>query len=162
MAAFLKIGDIKGEATDSNHPDWVIIQSMTSPITRTIQQGAKDQQRSRGETTAGDIVVVRQLDKSSVKLQEAAATGKYFPKVDVHFTTQVQGSSEPYLKYSLSDVIVTSYNFHGVASGDPQPSEDITLNYSKAEWTYVTIDPKTGVPKGQVVGKYDPGTATAS
>lgn len=161
MAAFLKMSDIPGEASDDMHKGWIIIQSMTAPITRTIQQGARDQQRSRGETNIGDIVVVRQLDKSSVKLQEACATGKYFPSVEVHFTTDVKGKREPYLKYVLSDVIVTSYNFHGVGSGDPVPTEDITLNYSKAEFTYVTVDPKTGDPKGQVVGKYDPGAAKA-
>ena len=162
MAAFLKMGDIKGEATDESHKEWIIIQALTAPLTRTIQQGARDQQRSRGETTAGDVVIVRQLDKSSVKLQEACATGKFFASVEVHFTTDVKGKREPYLKYVLSDVIVTSYNFHGVASGDPVPTEDITLNYAKAEWTYVTVDPKTGDPKGQVVGKYDPGAAKGS
>ena len=71
MPAFMKLGDIKGECTDTDHKDWIIIESMSSPMYRSIPQGAKDQQRTKGETTLGDVVVSRQLDKSSTKLQEA-------------------------------------------------------------------------------------------
>ena len=51
MPAFMKLGDIKGEATDADHKDWIIIESMSSPIFRSIPEGAKDQQRTKGETT---------------------------------------------------------------------------------------------------------------
>lgn len=34
-------------------------------------------QLGRGETTLGDVVVVRQLDASSTKLQEACANGTF-------------------------------------------------------------------------------------
>src|SRR4051812_15232552 len=135
MAAFMKMGDIKGESTDDKHKDWIIIDSMSHPVSRSIQQGAKDQQRSRGETTAGDIVVVRQVDKSSVKLHEACATGTYFPSVEIHLTTDVKGKREPYMIYKLSDVIVTSYQFHGNGSGDPVPTEQVDLNYATGEFT---------------------------
>lgn len=159
MAAFLKIGDIKGEATDTEHKEWVRIQSFSSPMHRTIQQGARDAQRSRGETVLGDITITRELDSSSVKLQEACASGKYFKEVEIHITNEVKGKQEPYLKYKLSDAIVTSYAVN--ANGRDVPLEDVTINFSEAEWTYVTIDPKTGDKKGQVVGKYNPGTAKA-
>jgi type VI secretion system secreted protein Hcp len=66
----MKLGDIKGEATDQGHKDWILIESMSSPIHRSVPEGAKDQQRTKGHTTLGDVVVVRQLDKSSTKLQD--------------------------------------------------------------------------------------------
>jgi CheY-like chemotaxis protein len=44
MPAFVKLGDIKGQATDADHKDWIIIQSLTSPIYRTIPKNARDQQ----------------------------------------------------------------------------------------------------------------------
>jgi type VI secretion system secreted protein Hcp len=156
MPAFMKLGDIKGEATDQDHKDWVILDSMSSPIFRSIPEGAKDQQRTKGETTLGDIVVVRQLDKSSTKLQEACANGTFYPEVEVHFCTTVKNKQEPYLKYLLKDVIVTSYGFHGNSSGDPIPSEELTLGYTEVEWTYVVIDPASGDKKGQVPAKYNP------
>ncbi len=158
MPAFLKIGDLKGASTDQDHKDWVIIESMSAPIHRSIPQGAKDQQRARGETTLGDVVVVRQLDKSSTKLAEACATGKFFPEVEIHMCSTIKGKQEPYLKYKLSNVIITSYGFHGNASGSPLPSEEVTLGFTEVEWTYVVLDPNTGDAKGNVPGKYNPGS----
>jgi type VI secretion system secreted protein Hcp len=158
MPAFLKIGDLKGAATDQDHKDWVIIESLSAPIHRSIPQGAKDQQRARGETTLGDVVVVRQLDKSSAKLWEACATGKFFPEVEVHFCSTIKGKQEPYLKYKLSNVIITSYGFHGNSSGSPLPSEEVTLGFTEKEMTYVVLDPNTGDAKGNVAGKYNPGS----
>lgn len=157
MPAYLKLGDIKGESTDADHKDWIIIESMSSPIFRSIPEGAKDQQRTKGETTLGDVVVVRQLDKSSTKLQEACANGTFYSEVEIHFCSTVKNKQEPYLKYKLTDVIVTSYSFHGNGAGDPLPSEEVTLGYTEVEWTYVTLDPATGDPKGNVPAKYNPG-----
>ncbi len=157
MPAFLKLGDIKGEATDTDHKEWIIIEAMSSPLFRSIPEGAKDSQRTKGDTTLGDIVVVRQLDKSSTKLQEACANGTFFGEVEIHFCTTAKNKQEPYLTYKLKDVIVTSYSFHGNSSGDPLPSEEVTLGYTEVEWTYITIDPKTGDKKGNVPAKYNPG-----
>lgn len=162
MPAFMKLGSIEGEATDQDHSKWIIIDSMSSPIYRSIPEGAKDQQRSRGETTLGDVSVVRQLDKSSTKLQEACANGTFFQEVEVHFCTTVKNKQEPYLKYKLSNVIVTSYSFSGMASGQPIPSEQITMGYTECEWTYVVVDPATGNKQGQVAAKYNPGKGSSA
>jgi type VI secretion system secreted protein Hcp len=161
MPAFMKIGDIKGEATSSDHKDWVRIDSMSAPIHRSIPPGARDQQRARGETTLGDIVCVRQMDKSSTKLSEACASGKFFPEVEIHLCTTIKGKQEPVMKYKLKNAIVTSYSFHGTGNMDPQPSEEITLNFTEVEWNYVILDPETGDNKGVVPGKYAPGTGKA-
>jgi type VI secretion system secreted protein Hcp len=161
MAAFMKLGDIKGEATDQGHKDWVFVQSMSASVHRSIPSGAKDQQRTKGETSLGDIQIVRQLDASSVKLQEACANGTFFKEVEIHFCTTVKNNQEPYLKYKLFDVIVSSYSVHGDASGNPLPSEQVSLGYSKVEWTYHTIDPKTGDDTGRVAAKYNPAEGKA-
>jgi type VI secretion system secreted protein Hcp len=156
MPAFMKLGDIKGEATDADHKDWILLESMSAPIYRSVPAGAKDQQRTKGETTCGDIVVSRQLDKSSTKLQEACANGTFFKEVEIHFCTTVKNKQEPYLTYKLADVIVSSYSFHGTASGSPLPSEQITLGYTKVEWNYIIVDPKTGDKTSNVPAKYNP------
>ena len=156
MPAWMKIGDIKGEATEQNHADWVLIESMSAPIHRSIPEGARDNQRTRGETTLGDIHVVRELDKSSPKLSEACANGTFFPEVEVHFASTTKNKQNVYLKYLMKNVIVTSYNFHGNRSGSPLPSEDVTMGFTEVEWTYTILDKDTGEPKGNVAGKYNP------
>ena len=135
-AAFMKLGDIKGEATDNEHKDWIIIESMSSAISRTVDDKGKDAkgkdaQRSRGDTTLGDVVVVRELDKSSTKLAESTANGLFHDEVEIHFTRSNDDTSDAqqqvYLKYKLKNVIVTSYSFHGNAAGDPLPTEEVTF-----------------------------------
>ncbi len=158
MPAYMKLGDIKGEATDTDHKDWIIIESMSSGIHRSVPQGAKDQQRTKGETSLGDISISRQLDKSSTKLQETCANGTFAKEVEIHFCTTVKNKQEPYLIYKLKDVIVSSYSIHANSSGDPLPSEQITLGYSEVEWTYILVDPKTGDKKVQVPAKYNTAT----
>ena len=155
MAAYLKLQGIDGESTDKAHDKWIIIESMSAPIMRSIPGGARDQQRTKGETTLGDIVVVRQLDKSSVPLQEKCAKGDLIKEVEIHFCTQIKDKQEAYLKYKLFDVIISSFSIHANSAGSPLPSEQITLSYSKVEWNYVTIDPKTGDNKGNVPGSFD-------
>jgi hypothetical protein len=51
--------------------------SASLPVFRSIPGGAVDQQRTKGETSLGDITFTRQLDKSSPKLMEACALGKF-------------------------------------------------------------------------------------
>jgi type VI secretion system secreted protein Hcp len=41
MPAFVKIGDIKGEATDNDHKDWIIIEVMSSAMFRSIPEGQR-------------------------------------------------------------------------------------------------------------------------
>jgi type VI secretion system secreted protein Hcp len=156
MSAFIKIGDIKGQATDQNHKDWILLDTLSSSVDRSIPQGAKDAMRTQGETQLGDIVITRILDKSTPKLAEACAAGTNFPEVEVHFCTTAEGAEEPYLKYKMKNVILTSYSYNGNSTGDPLGSETLTLGYTEIEWTYVVINPDTLKKEGSVPGKYCP------
>ena len=69
-----------------------------------------------------------ELDKTSTNLQESCANGSFFSDAELNSVSTLKNKQEPYLTYKLKDVIVTSYGFHGNASGDPLPSEEITLN----------------------------------
>lgn len=149
--AFMKIGKIEGESQDKAHDKWVEIQSMSAPISRSV--GAI---RAQGQTTLGDIVVVRYLDKSSPKLAEACANGTLFDEVQIDFTSQIKDKNEPYLTYKLKNVIVTGYTFHGVGDISEKAQEEVMLNFTDVEWTYVVWNKSTLQKEGQVAGKYVP------
>ena len=161
MSAFVKIGDIQGQAQDKGHKDWIHFDTLSSPMHRTIPQGAKDHQRTQGETSLGDVIFVRQVDKSSPKLAEACSTGVFFQEVEAHFCTTIANKEEPYFKYKLKNCIVTSYAFHGNSRGEPLPTEEFTLGFTEIEWTYIEMDTDTGAKKGNVVGKYSPPAGAA-
>lgn len=158
MAAYVKLGDIKGQSEDGEHPEWVMIDSMSAPIFREIPAGVQANQRSQGDTTLGDVVFVRSVDKSSVKIQEACANGTILPEVIIHFCAQAENKQTVYLEYKLHNVIISSYSFHGTASGSPLPSEEMTCSYTKVEWTYNILDPEDFSNKGKVAANFDQAT----
>ncbi len=55
-------------------------------------------------------------EKSTVKLQEAAAKGKVFPKVEIHIPSNYGGARATYLKYELKNVQVTSVQVNSSSS----------------------------------------------
>lgn len=156
MAAFLKLQGLEGESTDSGHKNWIRIESVDSPIHRVLPEGAVDQARTKGQTRVGDVTILRKTDKTSPKLAENCANGTFFKEAEIHLCTTVKNKEEPFMKIKLQDVIVSSYTFRGNSSGQPEPSENVTLAYTEIEWTYVVVDPKDGSTKGNAVGKYNP------
>jgi type VI secretion system secreted protein Hcp len=157
MGLFVKIDGIEGEATDSAHAKWILADSASLPVFSSIPGGAVDQQRTKGETSLGDITFTRQLDKSSPKLMEACALGKFNKEVLVEFTTTLGGKTETYLKWKLENVVFTGYSVHGNSSGEPLPSEQCSMNFSKITYTYTEFDNQKGTKKGNVETKYEVG-----
>ena len=154
MAAYMKLGDIKGESEDEGHKDWIELQSMSSPIVRQIPAGAKGHERSRGNVVLGNVFITKFVDKATPKTLEACAKGDRINEVEIHFCSKEKGKREPYLKYKLNDVIISSSQVDAHESGDTKPTEHIELNCTKIEWTYVTIG-KDGSKKGELATKYD-------
>ena len=88
---FIKIEGVQGESKAAAHEgqievlSWSWGETNAGSHTRPSQQrvmvapkqgeGATGATRRRGDTTLGDVVVVRELDKSSTKLQEASVGG---------------------------------------------------------------------------------------
>ena len=152
-SGFVKIGDFEGESTDSNHSKWSILQGLSAPITRTTG-GFQQRERTVGATCLGDVLVIKNLDSASVKVQKACATGQLLPKVEIELCTVVNGSAEPYLTYELENVIVTSYDL--AESGEPGrilPCDRIGLSYTKVTWTYTKYD-TMGKSQGKVSDSY--------
>jgi type VI secretion system secreted protein Hcp len=151
-AGYLKLGDIKGEATDRDHKEWIIIESFSHALHQT-DGGATGATRRRASATVEDIVVSKSLDKSSPKLAETVANGKILPSAELHFVShEGDGSSEPYLVYVLTNVLVTSYSVSGGA--DDRPTEQVSFNFEKIEMKYVEKDEEGGI-KGFVTWVYD-------
>lgn len=161
MGLYVQVDGIEGESTDSNHQKWILADSASLPVFRSIPSGAVDQQRTKGETQLGDISIVRQLDKSSPKLFEAVAAGKFNKKVTMEFTTQTGGKNETYLKLVCENVIFSGYSVSGNSSGDPMPSEQVSMNCTKITYTYTEYDNKTGSKKGNVEATYELGANKA-
>jgi len=148
-AAYIKIGDIKGEALDKDHTAWSDMMSFSQTIRLqddvTLSPG---ETRRRGDVILEDIVVVKELDKASPKLAEAILQGTVFPKVEIHLTASYTDAGKvTYFTYELKNVMVTSYSISG--TGDTIPMEEFSLNFEEIKVTYTEND-SAGKSKGNV------------
>ena len=150
MAGYIKIGDIKGESSEPNHKDWINLLSVSQGVSRSMPTGASGSTRQRSSATLGDIVIVKELDKSTPKLVEAICKGTNFPVVTIHLTTSSEGDTRiPYMAWELKNARVTDYSVSGATEGGSVPTESLSINYEEVKWTYDELD-KENKSKGKV------------
>ncbi|MEX0763521.1 MAG: type VI secretion system tube protein Hcp [Dehalococcoidia bacterium] len=163
-AAYIKFGGIEGESQDKDHDGWSDILSFNQGIVAPTSTGPGAARR-RGAPVLEDIIVTKELDKSTPKLAEAIVNGRTFPTVEIHLTRNLgDGVSTTYYAYELKNVRVTSYNIGNTRQNDLTPSglphvrtasssgvptEELSLNFEEIKVTYTEID-EAGRAKGTV------------
>jgi type VI secretion system secreted protein Hcp len=151
-AVFAKYDGIDGESVDDDHKDWIDILSFGHSIFHESAPGS-----TRASTSRTDLILAKRIDKASPKLALASCTGQHFGKVELEVT---RSGPKPvvYLKIKLTDVTVSSYAMTAdqetSSDPDPVPTEEITLNYTRIEWTYIQYD-KNGRPTGEITSSWN-------
>jgi type VI secretion system secreted protein Hcp len=141
--AYMKLGDIKGEATDTDHKDWIIIESWSWGESNAGVVGVPTSEKANFQ----DLTVTKRIDKATPKLMLACASGQQVTSGTLVFTTRAPGAADDtYLRYELKDVLVSSFQHGGGAADGSLPTESISLNFSKIEMTYYYDDPAGGDP----------------
>jgi type VI secretion system secreted protein Hcp len=153
--SFLLIDGIPGESLDDKHKDWIEILSFSHGIT---QPASATKGSAGGATTSrsehGDYVITKYVDKASVKLAEACSNGKHISKIKIEMC-RAGGTQVPYLVVNMEEVIISNIHAAGSADAKDFPTESVSFNYSKIDWTYTQQKRKDGSGGGNVTGKYD-------
>jgi len=146
---YMKIEGMPGAATDKLHPGWIEISSFQWGIGRGISSGTGSAADRQGQApSVSEITVTKQQDASSSKLMQAATLAKHFPEVTIEF---VRPDKQVVYQVRLKDVVISR---HAMSSGGDRPSESVTLNFTKIEWTYSNQKPDgtTGTPQTPPAG----------
>jgi type VI secretion system secreted protein Hcp len=144
---FIKIKDIPGESADKSHSKEIDILSILWSNAVPSSSGGAASTKLAPENL---LSVTKYIDKSTPKLFEALATGKHID--DATLVVRKAGSTPvEYLKYTLQDIMVTSYSTSG--SGD-RPTESISFNYGKIEVQYTELN-ADGTPGKVTVQGWD-------
>lgn len=131
---FLKIDGIEGESNDSKHKAEIDLLSWSWGVSQT-GSFAYGGGGGSGKANFHDISFMKKIDKSSPKLIQACATGEHIKKAIL--TARKAGKDQQeYLKFTFTDVLVSSYQTNGSGAGDPIPMDSISLNYGKIEVEY--------------------------
>ena len=131
---FLKLDGIDGESTDSKHKGEIDIQSFSWGLTQTGAHSGMGG-GGAGKAVFQDVHLVSRISKASPKLSLACATGQHI-KSAILVSRKAGGSQEEYLKITLSDVLVSSYQSGGSGQSDIVPTDQFSLNFAKIEYEY--------------------------
>lgn len=154
---FLNVDGISGESLDDKHDDWIDVLSFSHGISQPTS--GLTTTRTAERSTHGDFIITKELDKSSPKLALASCNGDHITEVVIEVCRA--DTSDKYMRYTLTDVIVTSISQNGSSQGgDARPIEEISLRYGRIDWSYTEVDPMTSKPKGNVEAYWDVETNT--
>jgi len=130
----LKIDGIDGESADSKHKGEIDLLSWSWGV----QQGgtmAYGGGGGAGKASFNDFHFVMKVNKATPKLMLACADGEHIKKA-VLTCRKAGKDQQEFLKITLSDLLVSSYQTGVSSSGDIVPTEQISINYSKCELAY--------------------------
>lgn len=137
---FLNIETIQGESKDATFKDQIDVMSWSWGESQTGSQ-AFGGGGGAGKVAMQDFSFTMYLNKASPKLALACATGQHITKA-VLTCRRAGGKQQPYLKITLSDVLVSSYQTGGSGGSEELPIEQISLNFAKIEQEYLIQDAK--------------------
>ena len=154
--AFVNFGDIKGECTDKDHKDWVMIQGFEHGVMQppsVTQKSAGG--RSAEEVNHREFTITKLLDASTPKLYEAACKGTHIPEVTIELWRAGGDKPVKYMETKLKEVLVSGVHSNGDPTGSAQfPTETVNLVYGAIEWTYTKQKPD-GSAAGNVAAKWN-------
>jgi type VI secretion system secreted protein Hcp len=153
--AFIKIDGIPGESTDDKHKDWIEVLSYSFGVSQPASATASSSGGAAAErANFQDISIVKTLDKASPKLALACASGQHIKEITIELC-RAGGDKVPYMEYKMSEAIISSVSVGGGGGGEP--TESLTFNYAKIQWTYTQQKRADGSPGGKVAAGWDLG-----
>jgi type VI secretion system secreted protein Hcp len=146
--AFLKLDGIKGESADAKHKGEIDIMSFSWGASQT-GVSATGGGGGAGKVKFHDFQITKKTDASSPLLFLNCANGAHIK--EANFVVRKAGGTQlEYLKIKLTDVLISSYKPAGAETeligllqpaeqapaGSEIPSEEVTLNFAKIEFSY--------------------------
>ena len=129
---FLKIGNIKGESTDSKHKDEIEVFSWSWGVTNAAPAGSGGGSGA-GRATFNDLSFTHPYDKAAPLLWRACAVGQHFPEATL-VGTKPGKAAQDYLIIKMSDVAVTSAQASDGVGGDAM--ESVSVKFAKVDVEY--------------------------
>ncbi|GAC1346837.1 MAG: Hcp family type VI secretion system effector [Acetobacteraceae bacterium] len=151
MAIYMKFGSVDGQVTTEGFAKWIELHSLQFGVGRAVSSGAGGAQREGSNPSISEITVTKVYDVASPKLYEDALAGSFDTKVDIKLTTTTKNKVDTYLSYELSECGVSGYS---ISSGGDNPSESLSLNFTKIMVTPTPLNDK-GTPVAGAKVTYD-------
>lgn len=135
---FLKIDGIDGESIAHKHKGELELLSFSWGLTnQTSNTGGGG---GAGKPVVQDFTIVKEMNSTSPQLMEKCCSGEHIPSVSL--TLASKETKLDYLKIKLEDVLISSYQTGGGATGGAVPMDQVSF-------TFRSIDVQASDRKGQ-------------
>jgi type VI secretion system secreted protein Hcp len=138
---FLKIEGIPGESTDEAHAQWIEIISFRHDVsqpagTATSRVGG----RTGARVNVADFTITKVIDNSTPTLNRFCCDGTHVKTVMIELC-EAGGQKHMYMRWTLTDVIISSVKPSGVANEEvfARPIEEVSFNFGMIQWEYVPM-----------------------
>jgi type VI secretion system secreted protein Hcp len=131
---FLKIDGIAGESKDATHKGEIDVESYSFGASQT-GSFAFGGGGGAGKAQFQDFHFVTRTSKASPRLYLACANGEHI-KQALLTCRKAGGKQEEFLKITLTELMITSFNIGESAGDDGVPIDQVSLNFAKIEQEY--------------------------
>lgn len=132
---FLKVDGIPGEAQDTVHAGDIDILAwswgMSQSGTTHVGSGG-----GSGKCSVQDLSVTKYVDAASQPLMLNCLKGSHIKEATL-FVRKAGGTPLEYIIIKMTDIIITSVSTGG-SGGEDRLTENVTLNFAKVEYKYVS------------------------
>ena len=141
MDMFIKIDSLAGESKDSTHKGEIDVLAWSWGVSNsgTTHGGGGG---GAGKANVQDLSFTKYIDKSTPDLLLSSLNGKHWDQA-VLVVRKAGETPLEYLKFTLSEVLVTSVS-QGGSGGEDRLTENVTLNFAKVKVEYVEQTAKGG------------------
>ncbi|MGD8833478.1 MAG: type VI secretion system tube protein Hcp [Desulfobacteraceae bacterium] len=150
--AFIKIDGIEGESTDEKHAGWIEVTSYNTGLSQTVSSTASSAGGASAERADfHDFSITKQIDKASPKLAVACADGTHISSIVVELCRSGTDKVK-FMEYKMTNCLISSTSTTG---GGDFPTENVTIDFGKIEWSYTQQKRKGGGAAGNVASGWD-------
>jgi type VI secretion system secreted protein Hcp len=144
---------VKGESTLDGVTDKIVCLSYSHGVSQPLTWDVANAKRTTGRPRHQDLVITKRYDKATPVLNYSCCIGTSFASAKLTIYQMDNADKKPmkYIEYDLTDAVISSIT---VGGGGGQPTETLSLNYSKIKWWYIAQDDAAG-QKGNLAYEYD-------
>ncbi|WP_144299537.1 Hcp family type VI secretion system effector [Elioraea rosea] len=156
MPIYMHYDGIDGTATAKGYEKWIEVQSFQFGAGRGISTptgGAANREASAASVS--EVTVTKMMDKASAKLFEAGLIGDEGKTVKIAIVRTGKELKE-YCLYKFEETLVSGYS---VSTGGDTPTESLSLNFVKFEYSF-TGSETTGKDASKMKVGFDIAKAT--
>jgi type VI secretion system secreted protein Hcp len=140
----LDLASIQGESISAVHPNEIEISSFQWGISNSPVNTSAGLIKG-GKVSMTEITVTKAIDKASVQLLKASATGQILKGARITWSKSTGGKKpEDFITITLTGVLVSSVQQTSSRSGEGMGTETVTLSFDKVNIDYKVQD-KTGL-----------------